>query len=133
MSEECCDFVDCRIAFKNLAKEGKVNIHLSKHAIERLIERRHWGFKGVSREAIVNIVRNVFRDGEFKAFTDKVVVWTKNYVLICSINKNSNVIVKTVITRLTLKKELEEKLKKGIKVRWKHITVHTPKLCTIRD
>jgi len=128
MSEECCDFVDCRVAFKYLAKEGKVNIHLSKHAIERFIERRRWGFKGVSKEVIVNIVRNVFRDGEFKTFTDKVIVWTKNYVLICSIDKNSNVIVKTVITRSTLKKELEERLKKGIKVRWKQITVYTPKL-----
>ncbi|RLG74225.1 MAG: hypothetical protein DRO23_07355, partial [Thermoprotei archaeon] len=74
MTEECSDFVDCREAFKQLAKTKKITIHLSKHAFERIIERRYWGFKGAKREVIANIIKNVFRDGEFKIFTDNIIV-----------------------------------------------------------
>ncbi|OYT52546.1 MAG: hypothetical protein B6U76_09690 [Desulfurococcales archaeon ex4484_217_2] len=130
MAEECSDFVDCREIFKQLVRERRISVYLSKHALERIVERRYWGFKGAKKEVIVDIIKNVFRDGEFKVFADNIIVWTKNYVLICSINREFNIVVKTVITRATLKKELQEKLKKGIRVKWKQINVEIPKLQT---
>jgi len=130
MAEECSDFVDCREVFKQLAREKKITVYLSKHALERIVERRYWGFKGAKKEVIVDIIKNVFRDGEFKVFADKIIVWTKNYVLICSVNREFNIVVKTVITRATLKKELQEKLRKGIRVKWEQINVEIPKLQT---
>ena len=94
MAEECSDFVDCREIFKQLAREKRISVYLSKHALERIVERRYWGFKGAKKEVIVDIIKNVFRDGEFKVFADKIIVWTKNYVLICSISREFNIVVK---------------------------------------
>ena len=114
MSEECTDYYDCRVELERLLRPGSiVHVELSRHAVERLLERRPRDYRKLDVKVLEDVVRNVVRDGLYKAYSDKVVVWTKRYVLICTVDRGPRLVVKTVIGRHALGDRLRELLSRG--------------------
>ena len=114
MSEECTDYYDCRVeASKLFRPKSTIRVEVTKHAVTRLLERRPRDYKKLDPKVIEDVVRNVVRDGFYKAFSDKIIVWTKKYVLICTIDRGPKLIVKTVLTYRTLEEKVKKLIEKG--------------------
>ena len=129
MSEECTDYYDCRVeAFKLFKPGSTVRVEVTRHAAKRLLQRRPREYKKVNQRVIEDIVRNVVRGGLYKAFTDKVVVWTRKYVLICTVDRGPKLVVKTVLTSKALREEVRRALERGGR-RLEDLTVYVDAPC----
>ncbi len=114
--------MDCRQQLRRAARDGVLIVQVTKHALQRIVERQP---KLAERkmEEILDVFRNVVKQGKFKADTTRVLVWTKNYVLLCTFNLEGKLVVKTVVTRATLQEKMERALSRGIAVQWKYVAV----------
>ncbi|MHC1600746.1 MAG: hypothetical protein ACXQTI_05850 [Candidatus Nezhaarchaeales archaeon] len=125
MSEECSDYIDCRQAIKRLLDKPGVKVKVTRHALNRVIERCSSRIKKLNESVVLDIIRNVIRDGLYKAYTQTILVWTSSYLLACTLDRELNIIVKTVMTRNNLTDEVRARLKKGIKAKWSKIIVES--------
>ncbi|RLF12774.1 MAG: hypothetical protein DRJ62_01765 [Thermoprotei archaeon] len=124
MSEECSDYVDCRQVLKRIMERGVVKVYVTRHAVHRLIERCSSRVKKISDVVAADIVRNVVRDGFYKASTQRIYIWTSSYLLVCTVDRAlQGVIVKTVMTKQDVRDEVRERLKRGLRARWSRIVV----------
>lgn len=127
MSEESCDYIDCRTCLRRLASSGEVEVLVTRHALERLAERRVGGSWRAKPEALADIIRNVVRDGYYKATTSRLMVWTRKYLLVCCIDRYMRLNVITVISRDTLREGLRERLRGGFRIRWRSVSLRLPR------
>ncbi len=123
MSEESSDYIDHRTFFRRFINKGIVRVLVTKHAINRLRERATREYPKATLELLLDVIRNIIRDGYYRLFTDRIVIWTKRYVLICEIIDEHTIIVKTVISKVVLRDEFKRLLTKGRRVFWKKIHV----------
>lgn len=123
MSEECSDYVDCRVMLRRLVEKGHANVVVTKHAISRFLERKPRPFKKLDMKVISDTIHNIIRDGYYKVRSDSLTVWTRNYVLICSIDSRGRIVVKTVISRVSLREEFKRSLRGYYKISWRTISV----------
>ena len=128
MSEECTDYYDCRVEASKLLKPGStVHVEVTRQAAARLLERRPREYKKLDLKVVEDIVRNVVRDGLYKAFSDKVVIWTKKYALICTFDREERLVVKTVVAGLSIGDRLKKVLeRRGKRIKWNRIFVEIP-------
>jgi len=123
MSEECSDYVDCRIMLEKLASKGVIDVIVTKHATMRLLERKPRSFKKVNVRVLADTIRNVIRDGYYKGSGDNLIVRTKSYVLICSIDVLGRIIVKTVMSKTSLSDRFKHPLRGYRRIFWKTVTI----------
>ena len=91
--------------------------------MNRAFERCTGRVKKLDKTTALDVVRNVIRDGLYKAYTQTIFVWTSSYLLACTVNKSLDIVVKTIMTRGNLTDKVKAKLKKGVKARWSKIIV----------
>jgi len=123
MSEECSDYVDNIIKLREFIKRGYINIKITNHALKRLIERRPKPLRKTSRKILEDIIIHVLRDGEYRAFTNKIFVWTKNYLLVCQFDVYDKLVIKTVLNPKEIENSLLKIMKRGINIKWDKIIV----------
>jgi len=123
--EESTDYVDCYALFRKLLRNGKLNVIITKHAIERLRERRLDYSWREDKEQLIDIIRNILRSGKYKVLVDRIIVWTKRYVLICTLNKLEELVVLTILSKHNLSEKFTQKLKGGIYVKWRSINLRS--------
>ena len=128
MSEECSDYVDCKAMLRKiLSSDGILRIIVTKHAVNRLIERMPRKFKKINRQVLMNTIRNIVETGQCKIYTTKIIFWTKNYILISAFNSNNELIIKTVITRDYVKEGLAKAISRGgLRIKWNKVIVYSP-------
>lgn len=126
MGEECSDFVDCRAVLARLAREELVRVRVTRHALERLAERQP-DLAGRDVRTLVDVIRNVVRDGRCKATASRLYIWTKSYVLVCCAERDEALVVRTVITREFVDDRLSRALRGGLKPSWKRVLVSYPR------
>jgi len=124
MSEECSDYVDNRIKLRDALRRGRINVKITKHALQRLMERRPKPLRKPSRRVLEDIIVHVLRDGEYRVFTDRIFVWTKKYLLVCQFDVYDRLVVKTVLNPKTIKSSLLKIMTRGINVKWHEILVN---------
>ncbi len=123
MSEECSDYIDCRQILRKLMEKPAIKVYITRHALNRAFERCAGRVKKLDKTTALDVVRNVIRDGLYKAYTQTIFVWTSSYLLACTVNKSLDIVVKTIMTRGDLTDKVKAKLKKGVKARWSKIIV----------
>jgi len=124
VSEECSDFIDYRIFLHRLILNGVINVYVSRHAIERFKERLVREYRKLDVSVILDVFRNIVRDGYCKALFENLVFWTKRYVLICKFFDENSVLVVTVISKRVLSDKFKRLLKRGVRVKWRSINVN---------
>lgn len=123
--EESSDYIDCYALFRRLVKRGELTAVITKHAIERLRERRldyPWRER---KDQLIDIIRNILRSGKYKILVNRVIIWTRRYTLICALNESGELVILTVISRRDLSEKLVQKLKGGFHVKWKNINIRS--------
>lgn len=58
-----------------------IKVKVTRHAVKRVIERCSSKVKNLSENVILDIIRNVVRDGLYKAYTQAILIWTSSYLL----------------------------------------------------
>ena len=127
MSEECTEYVDHRTFLRRLLVKKAINVHVSRHAVKRLKERATRDYLKCDKRVLLDVIRNIVRDGRYKASTSRLLIWTKRYVLISEILDENTILVKTVISKLVLREELRNILTGGYRAEWKkiNVTIHS--------
>ncbi len=119
--EECSDYIDYRVVFREIAKSKVIRVRITKHAIKRLRERAVKEYYKFTDDVIKDIIRNIVRDGYYKVFTDKILIWTRKYLLVCELDREFNLIVKTVISRDFISDKLKGILSRGVHYTWSKV------------
>lgn len=121
MSEECSDYVDIMTLWPKIVRGGTLNFSLTTHSIKRLSERKLRRYKKEGVSVISNTIMNVLRDGKYKVLADKVLVWTRSYTLVCTLDRHRKLVVKTVLSTRGLEGKVRNLLHGGRRVKWKSI------------
>lgn len=85
-----------RQAFHKLCERELVRVGISRHAFERLLERRAREYKKLSREVLEGIIANTIRDGKCRILGESVKIVSKSYTLGCTV-EDGMLIVRTVM------------------------------------
>ena len=113
---------------RRIIEGGRVEVVVTKHAVERLIERRLGSSWRTDLTSLLDIIRNVVRDGYYRPFTERLLIWTRRYVLICCIDRYMRINVLTVLSKESLRDEMRRLLRGGARVRWREISLKPPKV-----
>lgn len=109
--------------FRKISSTGLAKIKITKHALKRLKERiLKEEYIKMDDSMLKDIIKNIVRDGKYRIFKCGLIIWTRRYYLICEV-ENDIIVVKTVISKRSLKEELLNKLKKGFRVKWRKIVI----------
>ncbi|GEM_PF-1555615 len=129
MSEECSDYIDCKVMFRRALESNRVlKVIVTRHAVERLIERIPKKFKKLGIQVLLSTIKNVIEGGECRVYANQVVYWTKNYVLISVFNEGGELVIKTVITRDYVRGRLLRIIsRRGLRVEWSKVIVYPTK------
>lgn len=109
-----------------------MTVRLTRHAVQRLLERRPREYKKLSPSTLVDVVRNVVRDALYLATLDKVVVATRKYALICTM-QGGGLVVKTVMDARGLSPRLKALIqRRGFKASPAGVEVELPRSLALR-
>lgn len=104
------------------ASTALLKLELTKHALQRLLERRPRQYKKLNPQVIMDVLRNVVLSGKLARFQDQLWIISSRYCLICIQDPGNKLIVKTVLNP----RELSWKPTQLIKIPWRSVAITTP-------
>jgi phosphoserine phosphatase len=82
--------------FRSLMEEENIQVGISRHAIERLSERRSRDYKKLTAQVLENAIANMVKDGKYWVGRRSIKILTKKHTLICTVVENQ-LFIKTVV------------------------------------
>ena len=124
LAEECSDFIDNRVELRRRMGSELV-VKLTKHFIERFLQRRARDYKKIDLNLLENIAYNVLRDGEYYATTNSIIVFHPTYTIISCFD-GEYLVLKTIIKTSELEEKIRRLMRKARKIKWRNIIIITP-------
>jgi len=126
LAEECSDFIDNRAELRRRVGSELV-VKLTKHFIDRFLQRRARDYKKIDLNLLENIAYNVLRDGEYYATTNSIIVFHPTYTVISCFD-GEYLVLKTIIKTSELEEKIRRLMRKARKIKWKNIIIMTPSM-----
>jgi len=124
LAEECSDFIDNRVELRRRMGSELV-VKLTKHFIERFLQRRARDYKKRKLNLLENIAYNVLSDCGYYATTNSIIVFHPTYTVISCFD-GEYLVLKTIIKTCELEEKIRKLMRKARKIKWKNIIIMTP-------
>ena len=97
-----------------------LKVIITKHALQRLLERAPRKFKKINENVIINTFENIIKNGRIIEGRD-LLIFTSKYILVCA-KSNDKIIIKTVMKTRDYKVAYEKLYKISRDSNWKNIS-----------
>ena len=124
LAEECSDFIDNRAELKR-RMGSELLVKLTKHFIERFLQRKARDYKKIDLNLLENIAYNILRDGEYYATTNSIIVFHPTYTIISCFD-GEYLVLKTIIKTSELEEKIRRLMRRARRIKWRNIIIMSP-------